>query len=153
MRQHHYAGEKLFVGYAGHTIGIVDARTGKISEAQVFVVVWSVENYTFAEASQSLPDWIGSHVRGVEFFKEPIKCWFSTIFVAVPTTTNLLALVSNSFSEVMSEIGALSDDKTVKAMHLDASLTEPCSKHWTLAHNLAVPERASASSVPDGSTR
>lgn len=71
MRQHHYAGEKLFIDYAGQTVAIVDARTGEINEAQIFVAVWGASNYTFAEAtaSQSLPDWIGSHVRAFEYFQ------------------------------------------------------------------------------------
>jgi len=71
MRQHHYAGEKCFVDYAGHTIPITDARTGEISQAEIFVAVLGASNYTFAEAtaSQSLPDWIGSHVRAFEFFQ------------------------------------------------------------------------------------
>ena len=37
MRQHHKAGEKLFVDYAGMTIGITDRTTGEIKQAQVFV--------------------------------------------------------------------------------------------------------------------
>ncbi len=71
MRQTHHAGEKLFVDYAGHTIAIIDARTGDISKAEIFVAVLGASNYTFAEAtaSQSLPDWIGSHVRAFEFFE------------------------------------------------------------------------------------
>ena len=44
---------------------------GEIREAQVFVGVLGASNYTFAEAtwSQSLPDWLGSHVRMFEFFQ------------------------------------------------------------------------------------
>jgi transposase len=70
MRQHHRAGEKLFIDYAGHTIAIVDARTGEESQAQIFVAVLGASNCTFAEATatQSLPDWIGSHVRAFEYF-------------------------------------------------------------------------------------
>jgi transposase len=69
MRQHHVAGEKLFIDYAGHTIPIVDARTGEEHQAQIFVAVLGASNYTFAEAtaSQALPDWISSHVRAFEF--------------------------------------------------------------------------------------
>lgn len=69
MRQHHRAGEKLFVDYGGHTIPIVDARTGEQTQAQIFVAVLGASNYTFAEATatQSLPDWIGSHVRAFEY--------------------------------------------------------------------------------------
>ena len=39
MRQHHVAGEKLFIDHAGHTIPIVDARTGEEHPAQIFVAV------------------------------------------------------------------------------------------------------------------
>ena len=69
MRQNHRAGEKLFIDYAGHTIPVVNRHTGEITEAQIFVAVMGASNYTFAEAtaSQSLPDWIGSHQRAFEF--------------------------------------------------------------------------------------
>ena len=71
MRQHHRAGEKLFIDYAGHTIPIVDARTGEEHQAQIFVAVLGASNYTFAQATatQSLPDWIGSHVRAFDYFQ------------------------------------------------------------------------------------
>ncbi len=70
MRQIHRAGEKLFVDYAGQTLPIVNAQTGEISEAQIFVAVLGASSYTFAEAtlSQNLPDWLGSHRRAFEFF-------------------------------------------------------------------------------------
>lgn len=70
MRQHHRAGEKLFVDYAGHTVGVVDRETGEVREAQVFVAVLGASSYTFAEATwtQSLSDWTGSHVRALQFF-------------------------------------------------------------------------------------
>ncbi|WDE08284.1 IS21 family transposase [Thalassomonas viridans] len=69
MRQVHKAGEKLFVDYAGQTVPIVCNATGEVRHAQIFVAVMGASNYTFAEAtySQSLSDWIGSHVRGFEF--------------------------------------------------------------------------------------
>ena len=65
LRQEHRAGEKLFVDYAGQTVPVVDPDTGEVREAQVFVGVLGASNYTYAEAtwSQTLPDWIGSHVR------------------------------------------------------------------------------------------
>jgi transposase len=69
MRCNHRAGEKLFVDYAGHTIPIIDTRTGEIREAQIFVATLGASNYPSAEAtwSQSLPDWIGSHTRAFQF--------------------------------------------------------------------------------------
>jgi len=70
MRQQHRAGEKCFVDYCGQTVPIIDPDTGEIRPAQVFVGVLGASNYTFAEAtrSQSLPDWLGSHVRMLEYF-------------------------------------------------------------------------------------
>lgn len=69
MRQNHKAGEKLFVDYAGQTIPVVNRLSGEIQEAQVFVAVLGASNYTYAEATwtQSLPDWIASHVRAFAF--------------------------------------------------------------------------------------
>ena len=70
MRQTHLAGEKLFVDYAGQTVGVVARDTGELREAQVFVAVLGASNYTFAEAtwSQALPDWCASHTRALRFF-------------------------------------------------------------------------------------
>ena len=69
MRQKHKAGEKLFVDYAGQTIPVVDPATGMVREAQLFLAVLGASSYIFAEATwtQSLPDWIGSHVRALEY--------------------------------------------------------------------------------------
>ena len=65
MRQHHKAGEKLFVDYAGQTVSLVDPDTGECREAQIFVAVLGASNYTFAEATrtQGLEDWCMSHQR------------------------------------------------------------------------------------------
>lgn len=70
MRQHHKAGDKLFVDYAGQTISIIDVNTGESKEAQIFIAVMGASNYCYAEATwtQSLPNWIGSHVRAFEYF-------------------------------------------------------------------------------------
>ena len=70
MRFDHKAGEKAFVDYAGHTVPIENRLTGESHEAQIFVAVLGASSYTFAEATltQSLPDWIGSHVRAFEYF-------------------------------------------------------------------------------------
>ncbi|WP_354540887.1 IS21 family transposase, partial [Roseovarius sp. MBR-6] len=70
MRQRHPAGERLFVDYAGHTVDVIDPTTGEVRPAQLFVATLGASNYTFAEATwtQSLPDWIASHVRAFDFF-------------------------------------------------------------------------------------
>lgn len=70
MRQHHVAGEKLFVDFAGATIPIYDPKTGQARTAQIFVAAWGASNYTYAEAvwSQDLPSWTACHVNAFEFF-------------------------------------------------------------------------------------
>ena len=70
MRQEHIAGDKVFVDYSGKKIAIVDPSTGEIREAEIFVAVLGASGYTYAEATwtQTLPDWIGSHVRMFRFF-------------------------------------------------------------------------------------
>jgi transposase len=70
MRQDHAAGDKVFVDYSGKKIAIVDPLTGGIREAEIFVAVLGASNFTYAEATwtQTLPDWIGAHVRMFRVF-------------------------------------------------------------------------------------
>jgi transposase len=70
LRQHHQPGEKAFIDYAGHTVPVIDRHSGELRQAQLFVAVLGASNYTYAEATwtQQLPDWIGSHVRALEFW-------------------------------------------------------------------------------------
>jgi len=71
LRQEHLAGEKLFIDYAGQTVSIFDQDTGNVHfQAQIFIATLGASNYSFAEAtaSQTLPDWIKSHIRAFEFF-------------------------------------------------------------------------------------
>lgn len=69
LRQNHAPGDKLFVDYAGHTVAVLDRHGGEVRQAQIFVAVLGCSNYTYAEAtwSQALPDWLGAHVRALEF--------------------------------------------------------------------------------------
>jgi transposase len=69
MRQNHVAGERMFVDYAGTTLEVIDASSGEVMTAQLFVAVLGASNYTYAEATwtQGLSDWIGSHTRTFAF--------------------------------------------------------------------------------------
>ena len=69
MRQEHRAGEKTFIDYCDG-LSLIDRVTGEVIPTQLFVDVWGASNYTYADAtlSQTLPDWIGSHVRAFEYF-------------------------------------------------------------------------------------
>lgn len=70
MRQTHIAGEKLFIDYASQTMPIIDATTGEITKAQIFVATFGASNYTYAcaTARQTTADWIGAQVQALEFF-------------------------------------------------------------------------------------
>jgi len=65
MHQHHRAGEKLFVDYAGQTIAVINPNTGKVSEQPVFVAALGASSYTFARAceGQDLRSFIDAHVH------------------------------------------------------------------------------------------
>ncbi len=47
MRQDHKAGERMFVDYAGGTVGVVDRETDSARQAQVFVAVLGASNCTY----------------------------------------------------------------------------------------------------------
>ena len=71
MRQRHRAGERLFVDCAGHTVDVVCPETGEVGTARILVAALGASNYTYVEATwtQSLPDWISSHVRAFAFLE------------------------------------------------------------------------------------
>jgi transposase len=70
MRQHHVAGERIFVDYAGNTLEVIDAGTGEVRQAHLFMAALGASNLTYAEASwsQSLSDWVGAHCRAFAYF-------------------------------------------------------------------------------------
>src|SRR3954454_1860960 len=65
MRQHHVAGDKVFVDFSGKRLEVVDPASGMVRPAEIFVGVLGASSYTYAEAvwTQTLPDWIGAHVQ------------------------------------------------------------------------------------------
>jgi len=70
MRQHHIAGDKLFIDYCGPTVPIINPNTGEISyNAQILVATLGATNYTYIEAgrSQKQEDWIMAHVRAFNY--------------------------------------------------------------------------------------
>jgi transposase len=69
MRQVHRAGEKMFVDYSGNKPRIVDPSSGEVTEVELFVAVLGASNLTYADATrtQTVADWIGSHVRAFEY--------------------------------------------------------------------------------------
>jgi transposase len=64
MRQHHRAGEKLFVDFAGPTLALADGARG-----QVFVAALGASSYTFAcvTADQTMRSWLGAIGRALRY--------------------------------------------------------------------------------------
>lgn len=70
MRQHHKAGEKLWVDFSGGKVPIYDTKLlTVVTEAELFVAAIGVSGLIYAEAlpSQELMYWIDAHVRTFEF--------------------------------------------------------------------------------------
>ena len=70
MRQTHKAGDKTFVDYSGKKPHVVDRTTGELIEVELFVAVLGASNLTYAEATrtQTMGDFIASHVRAFAYF-------------------------------------------------------------------------------------
>ncbi len=70
MRQQHAYGEKLFVDWAGDTVPVLDAASGRVSDAHLFVAVFGASNYTYAEASleQDTTAFLAAHCRALAHF-------------------------------------------------------------------------------------
>jgi transposase len=64
----HFAGEKCFVEYAGLTMPVHDAATHTVREAQIFVAAPGTSQLLDAGPTwtQTMPLWIGAHVRLVD---------------------------------------------------------------------------------------
>jgi len=67
LRQHHRAGEKVFVDFCDGII-LIDPDSGEQIQTQLFVGALGASSYTFATAtlSQELPVWLDCHVRMYE---------------------------------------------------------------------------------------
>lgn len=69
LRKHYRGGEVLFVDFSGKRPVIIDPTTGDATPVELFVAVMGASNFTYVEAvpSQRVPDWIGAHVRALEY--------------------------------------------------------------------------------------
>ena len=66
----HYAGDQMYIGYAGDKLEIVDAETGDVRIVDVFVAILPCSHYTYCEASwsQRKEDLIKSCENALHFF-------------------------------------------------------------------------------------
>jgi len=77
MRQHHIAGEKMFVDFSGDGLDIVDPRTGEVKTAKLFVAVLGASNLTYVEPvlHEDLPTWVACHVHALDYFGGVARVW------------------------------------------------------------------------------
>ncbi len=70
MRQTHIAGKHSFIDFSGKRPRLFNGETGEFTEVELFVMVLGASSYTYAEAvrTQTLPDFVGATVRGLEYF-------------------------------------------------------------------------------------
>lgn len=47
MRQHHVAGEKLFLDFCGPTVSVINPDTGEVRQAHIFVATLGTSNMTY----------------------------------------------------------------------------------------------------------
>ncbi|WP_339706981.1 hypothetical protein [Algoriphagus aquimarinus] len=71
MHFEHQPGEKVFIGYAGKKLYVIDPHTGEQFAVEVFVATLGCSQYTYVEATftQKKPDFIGSCRRVLELFR------------------------------------------------------------------------------------
>ena len=108
MRQIHYAGDKLFVDFSGLTVPIVDAATGEIHKAQIFVSVLGASGYTFAHAvmSQSSEDFIACHNEAFAFYGGvPNQIVPDNLKAAVITHTRKKLVLNASYADMGKHYG------------------------------------------------
>lgn len=70
MRQTHIGGKHSFIDFSGKKPRLYNGETGEFTEVELFVMVLGASSYTYAEAvrTQTLPDFVGATVRGLEYF-------------------------------------------------------------------------------------
>lgn len=64
MRLNYAGGERMFVDFSGEQASYVDAETGEVIAAEVFVAVLGASGMLYAQATrgQDLGSWLGAHV-------------------------------------------------------------------------------------------
>lgn len=70
MHMEHKAGDKMFVDFTGKHLSIVDPKTGKVKDAEIFVAILGASQLTYVEAShsQKKEDWIKLNQNAFLYF-------------------------------------------------------------------------------------
>jgi transposase len=67
------AGERASVDYSGKKPVVIEPTTGEVVDVELFVAVLGASNVTYAEATltQTVGDFVRSHVNAFEYFGIP----------------------------------------------------------------------------------
>jgi transposase len=70
MRLSYAAGERMFVDFSGDKASWVEAGTGLVQRAEVFVAVLGCSGMLYCEATrgQDLASWLGAHVHAFDAY-------------------------------------------------------------------------------------
>lgn len=70
MHIEYKAGARMFTDYAGQTMPITDPRTGEIAPAYIFVSCLGSSSLIYTEGTENMQEanWMGSHIRALEFY-------------------------------------------------------------------------------------
>jgi len=101
MKQHHKAGESLFIDYSGLTVPIKTIN-GEF-KAQIYVASMGVSNYTYVEAtsSQKVRDFVSSTARALSFLgRVPEKLVPDNLKSAVIKASKDLPQINKTFNEL-----------------------------------------------------
>ena len=107
MRQVRAPGERLFVDYAGMTVGLTIDGTSR--EAQIFVASMGVSGLAYAEASltQKIDDWCASHVRCFEAMGcVPLAVVPDNIKPAVIKPSRYEPVLNETYADLLDHYGA-----------------------------------------------
>ena len=110
MRQRHFAGEKMFVDYAGRTVPIYGLHGEEAFRAQLFVSAIGASGLAYAEGTrtQSLPDWLASHVRALEYYGAVATVWVpDNPKVGVTRADRYEPELQRSYEELAAHYGAV----------------------------------------------
>jgi transposase len=71
MRQSHRAGEKLFSDFAGSTLSVINARTGEVEQAHIFVAALGASGLAYVEAfwSEKSESWCMGHANAFGYMQ------------------------------------------------------------------------------------
>jgi hypothetical protein len=158
LRQVHIAGERLFVDFAGHTMEVIDAATGEIHRAEIFVAVLGASSFIYAEAtaSQALDDWIGAHVNALNaiggvprrIVSDNLKAGITKACFYEPTVNRTYAPLRRFHLPTAGSAAAVSAFSAPVANASPAALTSDCvCARATAARATASPASAVAASV------